>query len=110
MVKDCLDFNEKCVEQTGFDFLEINSREYRIQKYFEKRLEHYLRSCINEVLRTILEVRGVGVHKSELPSALSHRQSFYTNQEYEEITGYEFIADYKDSTVMYRIPTYLLIA
>ena len=76
---------------------------YELQKYFEVRLEHYIRTfLINDVIRLLLEERGVGIYKSEIPEDYEGGKKFFTNIEYEAIVGYEFVADYKDTTIMYR--------
>lgn len=100
IMRDYLLFNKQYKDETGFPFLEMTSREYGLQKYFEIRLEHYIRTIlINDILRLVLEDKGVGIYKSELPE---EDRQFYTNIEYEKKVGYEFVADYGDSTIMYR--------
>lgn len=102
IMRDYLDFNKNYKDTTGFPSLEITSKEYELQKYFEVRLEHYLRTVINDVIGLILEDRGVGIYKSEIPEQYQHSNAFYTNFEYEELAGYEFAADYPDTTIVYR--------
>lgn len=103
IMRDYFSFNDIQENLTGFPFLETSSKDYELQKYFEVRLEHYIRTIlVNEVFRLTLENKGVGVYSSELPSNYQTKECFFTNQEYERITGCEFIAEYEDKTVMYR--------
>ena len=102
VMRDFLAFNREYTDHSGFPFLETTSKEYEIQKYFEKRLEHYTRVIlVNDVFRLSLEYKGVGVYMSEINNQ-NQGCVFYTNIEYEDIAKYEFTADYGDSTVMYR--------
>lgn len=103
ITRDYQIFNANYKNQTGFAFLETGSKEYELQKYFEVRLEHYIRTIlINDVMRLILEDRGVGIYQSEIPEDHECSKKYFTNREYEAIAGYEFVADYGDATVMYR--------
>lgn len=102
VMRDYLAFNREYCDRSGFPFLETSSKEYQMQKYFEKRLEHYIRVyLVNHVFRLALEDKGVGVYLSE---AGNHDESvqYFSNIEYENIAKYEFTADYGDSVVMYR--------
>ena len=103
IMRDYFSFNDIQENLTGFPFLETSSKDYELQKYFEVRLEHYIRTIlVDEVFRLTLENKGVGVYSSELPSNYQTKECFFTNQEYERITDCEFIAEYEDKTVMYR--------
>ena len=103
IMRDFLSFNKQFEDKSGFPFLETTSREYEIQKFFEIRLEHYIRNIlINDVLRLLLEDKGVGIYKSEISDENVEDKYFYTNTEYEKKAGYEFVADYGEETVMYR--------
>ncbi len=103
VMRDFLSFNKLFEDKSGFPFLGTTSREYEIQKFFEIRLEHYIRNIlINDVLRLLLEDKGVGIYKSEVSDVSAEDKYFYTNAEYEKKAGYEFVADYGEETVMYR--------
>lgn len=103
IMRDYLSFNRKYKDETGFPFLATSSKEYELQKFFEVRLEHYIRTLlINDVLSCLLENHGVGIYKSELLEMDQLGETFYTNSEYENKVGYEFVADYGNETIMYR--------
>ena len=103
IMRDFLSFNKQFKDKSGFPFLETTSREYEIQKFFETRLEHYIRNIlINDVLSLLLEDKGVGIYRSEILDNNIEDKYFYTNVEYEKKAGYEFVADYDEETVMYR--------
>lgn len=103
IIRDYRKIKANYKNQSGFSFLEIGSKEYELQKYFEVRLEHYIRTIlINDVIRMILEERGVRIYKSEILENYEGNKRYFTNREYEAIAGYEFVADYGDNTVMYR--------
>ena len=103
IMRDFLSFNKRFEDKSGFPFLKIMSREYEVQKFFETRIEHYVRNIlINDVLRLLLEDKGVGIYTSEISDKNLEDKCFYTNAEYEKKAGYEFIADYDEETVMYR--------
>ncbi|MCR5095907.1 MAG: hypothetical protein K6A70_04130 [Erysipelotrichaceae bacterium] len=102
IMRDYLIFEKEYTDLSGFAFLETVSKEYEIQKFFEIRLEHYIREIlVNGVFRLALEDKGVGVYMPELNlyNGMTH---YYTNVEYENIAKYEFIADYGKSRIMYR--------
>lgn len=80
VMRDFLSFNKLFEDKSGFPFLETTSREYEIQKFFEIRLEHYIRNIlINDVLRLLLEDKGVGIYKSEVSDISAEDKYFYTN-------------------------------
>lgn len=102
-MRDYISFNKEYKNEMGFPFLETSSKEYDLQKYFEVRLEHYIRNVlINDVIQLILEDKGVGVYKSELANDSQSGRIFYSNKEYEQKAGYEFVVDYGNETIMYR--------
>ena len=103
IMRDYLAFNTQYTDTTGFPFLETSSREYELQKYFEIRLEHYIRTILfNDFFRLVLESNGAGVYLSEISSDDQTPNRFLTNFEYEKIAGFEFVADFEDATVAYR--------
>ncbi len=102
VMRDYLVFNREYCNCSGFSILKTISKEYEIQKFFEVRLEHYIRELlVNYVFRLTLEDKGVEVI---LPEVDNHDEGFhyYSNIEYENKVNYEFIADYGYSKVMYR--------
>ena len=103
ILHECLVFNNKAGDKSGFPALDLYSNSYYKEKFFEDRLEHFIRdTLINGVICRVLEHRGVGIYQSELPEGGNNQPIYYSNTDYERITGYEFIADYGDKTVMYR--------
>ncbi|MCD7808702.1 MAG: hypothetical protein LUH02_05110 [Erysipelotrichaceae bacterium] len=103
IMSDYVNFNENYSDKSGFPFLEISSREYELQKYFEIRIEDYIRNIlVNDVLCAALENKGVRIYKSELPEMQDNIQKHFNNTEYEKLAHYEFIAEYGNKTVMYR--------
>jgi len=100
---DYLLFKKDRTARSGFPMLEMFSESYYKQSFFEKRLEHYFREIlINGTICRILTARGTGIYKSEISEDRCSQKQIYSNFEYEAKTGYEFIADYNDRTIMYR--------
>ena len=100
---DYVRFNESYSNKSGFLFLEISSREYELQKFFEVRIEDYIRNIlVNDVLRIALEEKGFDVDFASIPEDNCDTDVCYSNVEYENITGYEFIANFGYKKVMFR--------
>lgn len=86
-------FRRKPEYSTGFHCLEVTSKEFLLQKYFEKRVENYIRRyLVNGFLGRVLEARGNGIYPVLLPQNFNGLCS-YSNMEFEQIVSYEFIMD-----------------
>lgn len=95
-------FNRKYKDVSGFPFLNITTKEYELQNYYEKRMEHYIREIlVNGVLFKALAQKGIKVYLPEIKGD-KWIGAYYTNAEYEEIAKYEFRIDYKNKIVIYR--------
>ena len=96
------DFNVSWKEKSGFPFLKLTSREYYLQKDFEKIIEHYTRNIlINEVLEKMLK------HNNYLFESLEYflnaiNPGIRTNREYECEMGFEFIETREDKKIGFR--------
>ena len=103
IMSDYVQFNKMYSDKSGFPFLELSSREYELQKFFEVRVEDYIRNIlVNDVLCIALKNKGIDVYRSEISKIYSGRQTYFSNVEYEKIAFYEFIVGFDDKSVMYR--------
>lgn len=101
IISEFVSFNNSYKSQSGFPTLELFPDTYYRQKYFEERLEYYVRSTlVNGIICPALESRGVRVYQPELPE--ENGCIYYSNIEYEKHAGYEFGAEYTDKKVVYR--------
>lgn len=84
-------------KKTGFADLNLMSREYAVQKYFEKRLETYVRNyLVTSFFEKILEERGYDVYvpSCNIPDdQYASGEVFLTNEEFEDNAGFEFVID-----------------
>lgn len=99
VITDVLYFRNTWKDSSGFSFFQLNSYEYYLQKYLEKRIEHYIRiHLVTGLIGRMLTSKGVGVY---YPTNYKENE-ILTNEEFEKIHTYEFIADYGNVRVMYR--------
>lgn len=95
-------------DQTGQSFanLDLTSREYELQKYFELRLETYIRNhLVNDFFEMVLENKGYSVYRPEyqIPEdTYVEGEIFCSNKEYEDNVGFEFIIDDGNQTIGFR--------
>ncbi len=100
------DMNAEWERNPGFPFLHLTSREYYLQKDFEKVIENYVRYIlVNSVLQKLL-----CEHDSTF-EFLEHilntmKPGIRTNREYEREQGFEFIEYREDKRIGFRY-TYL---
>lgn len=93
IMRDYWDYRRSAPITSGFTCLELSTKEYQLLKYFEVRLEEYVRRyLLNGFFGRILECRGNGVYPPEVSSKIDSEKHYLTT-EYEEIAGYEFIVD-----------------
>lgn len=99
IITDVLSFKKTWEDSSGFSVFHLNSYEYCLQKYLEKRLEHYIRiHLITGLIGRMLTNKGVGI-----TYPMNYKENeILTNEEFEKIHTYEFIADYGNARVMYR--------
>ena len=98
IMKDFIDY-KKCVNSTfGFPLFKVTPKEFEIQKFFEIRVEHYIRTfLVNGLIGKILDYNGVGIYYS----GEEYSNEKLSNIEFEKRYFYEFVADYEDKTVGY---------
>lgn len=95
--------NYHCEE--SFSVCDLTSTEFEIQKFFDKRLEHYIRTIlVNGVICHYLEEKGVAIIRPNLTSSRGEPR-FFSNREYEELAKFEFIADFGAKRVAYLYTT-----
>ena len=99
IMHDDVIFNQMQEDKSGFPMLELTSYSYRHQRFFEVRIEHFVRELlINGILAAIFERKGAGIYWPSLPQDDARSRQLLTNREYESFAGYEFIADHDDGT------------
>ena len=93
IMRDYWDYRRTPANKTGFFCLKTTSSEYLLQKFFEKRLEEYIRRyLVNGFLGRVLESRGNGIYPCYLPDGYDSTMP-YSNEEYEKVVLYEFVMD-----------------
>jgi hypothetical protein len=79
----------------GFADLELVSKEYVIQKYFEPRLEAYVRKyLVTDFFVRVLEERGYSVYsplQNDIGEQETDKDSFSSAQAHEASVGFEFV-------------------
>lgn len=72
IMSDYVQFNKMYSDKSGFPFLELSSREYELQKFFEVRVEDYIRNIlVNDILCIALKDKGIDVYRSEISEIYS---------------------------------------
>ena len=88
---------------SAFVDLNLVSKEYAILKYFEPRLDTYIRDyLIYGVVEAVLENRGIDVYKPSLPEEYCEIDKYYTTKDYERLVGLEFVTDDEIKRIGYR--------
>ena len=91
----------------GFSDLELVSREYAIQKYFEPRLETYVRQhLVTSFFERVLEERGYSVYTPtyHVPEdQYVDGEIFCSNKEFEDNAGFEFVIHSDDQLIGCRM-------
>lgn len=88
--------------KSGFPFLKITSKEFYLQKFYETRLESYIRyNLIKPIFGSLLANRGFQFKFLE-PSFDGFRPNVWNNRECEQHIGFEFIEFQEKQKVGYR--------
>ena len=91
----------------GFADLELVSREYAVQKYFEPRIETYVRQhLVTNFFENVLEARGYDVYTPtyNIPdNKYVDGEVFCSNKEFEDNAGFEFVICYDDELIGCRL-------
>ena len=89
---DLTTFKYEPTEYSAFVDLNLVSKEYALQKYFEPRLDTYIRDyLIYGVIEAILENSECSVYKPSLPDEYCEIDKYYSTVDYEKIVGFEFV-------------------
>lgn len=97
IMRDYWNYRHEIHAETGFYCLGITTAEYQLQKYFDIRLEDYIRRyLLNGFLGRVLEARGNGIYPPNYRSIIDEHKH-YTNKDFEEAVKYEFVADFVQS-------------
>jgi hypothetical protein len=96
-MRDYWNYRHEIHAETGFYCLDITTAEYQLQKYFDIRLEDYIRRfLLNGFLGRVLEARGNGIYPPNHHSIIDEHKH-YTNKDFEEAVKNEFVADFVQS-------------
>lgn len=91
----------------GFADLDLISREYAVQKYFEPRLETYVRKyLVTHLFEKVLEERGYDVYTPtySIPDdQYVDGEVFCSNKEFEDNAGFEFVINTKKDIIGCRL-------
>lgn len=89
---DLTEFRYDPEKEAIFGTYELGSKEYALQKYFEPRVETYLRDyLLFGVIESVLEDRDLQVFRSSLPDEYTEVDKFYSTVEYERIVPLELV-------------------
>ena len=96
------DMNTDWERNSGFPFLHLTSREYYLQKEFEKVIENHVRYIlVNDVLQKLLqEHNSIFEFLEHILDAM--KPGIRTNREYEREQGFEFIEYREDKRIGFR--------
>ena len=98
------DFNVDWQRHSGFPFLKTTSREYYLQKGFEKTIEHYVRYILVYHVLSGLLLSKDSEYNIEFLEYVQDTMNpgIRTNREYEKEMGFEFIEYRDDKRIGFR--------
>lgn len=103
IMEDLTAFHYNPADYTAFVDLELISREFALQKFFEPRLDTYIRQyLVCGLIEEVLEERGKCVLIPSLPDEYQQINTYYSTKKYEDIVGFEFVIHDGDELVGYR--------
>jgi hypothetical protein len=83
----------------SFEIFKPGNDEYYEYKFFERRLEWYIRDLVNSILSYLLQENSI---KCMFPDEDSRLRIDYSNSDFEEVNPFEFVIKNKYETVGYR--------
>lgn len=84
----------------AFKMFEPSTSEYYEYKYFERRLESYIReNLVNSIITQLFELHDIDY---SVPNYGRHQYVAFSNESIENVFPFEFIIETKNSTIGYR--------
>lgn len=88
--------------KSGFPFLNLTSREYYLQRFFEERIEEYIREIlVNDLLDEMFYYADKNVKFFRLDYDVASKE-ILTNRRFERLAGFEFIEKQIDRVIGFR--------